>query len=872
MRIFPAFLAVAVLWSCGNDGASSGPPGDEDAGGAGGETEASGGKPTGSAGTRGGEVANGGASGDDSSDGGEATAGSGGSDDFGAWSVDPTFGGEGVSTAGSGRSNDFIAAALRQSDGKVLVAGTDHPAVDMNGQVSGNVLVARLDEEGVLDESFGIGGIVRVPVGYRAQADTLEVQPDGKVIVVGQAHAAVANGAGLLVPFVLRLLPSGKLDSSFAEAGILMLSQLAPVVGSALQADGRILLVSGGPLQLARITVDGALDPTFGAQGIKTPLVDIAVGTLAARDVTSTSSGDIVIVGQTTKGQDPGDVLLARYKSDGTADDSFGKDGLVATPLGSQYDIGNAVASGPDGSIVVAGRATDTSQPCGAFGCPVGGVVLRYDSTGELDPSFGGGDGWLMIGGVLTQLTVLEDERLVAAGSGQVVTLLSDGTPDDSFGAKGISTAYNFARAAIAPDGSAILVTRVEDQGKRQAEVLATRLDSSGVADPDFGVAGSARFGSQGMADMALNVVEASDQTLLILGTTQSFYPLPITFAVSRHGSGGALDPSFGDEGFTTLESMVYGAELLRTADDKIVVVGTSVPSATWLFGVHRLDATGLHDDSFGTAGVAEAALIEQGGSHARAAALQADGKLVVAGFVVASNNYDLALLRLDEEGEPDPSFGKEGRVVVDAGLQFEQLHDVALASEGQIVALGSAGIQGSTVLLGRWNEDGSPDPSFGEEGLATPSLGAQVFLGGLTVQPDGKLLVAGYSRAPSGIIVARLLDDGSLDPSFAKGGLFIHEGPEVVPFGNWVRGPELVTLEDGSILVAGTRRTSFTESPVLLQLTSGGVLSSASTARARGSWTSFGATLLKDGQLLTIGRGFSDAGGTDYGLVRFTR
>jgi uncharacterized delta-60 repeat protein len=414
------------------------------------------------------------------------------------------------------------------------------------------------------------------------------------------------------------------------------------------------------------------------------------------------------------------------------------------------------------------------------------------------------------------------------------------------------------------------LVGREEDQLKQQVQIIAARVDATGSADPDYGVAGWARFGSNGIADMAIDVSEGPAQTLLILGTTQHFYPIPTTFAVSRHAADGTLDTSFGEQGVTALKSLVYGAELLRTADDGILVVGTSAPSTTWLFTVHRLEANGAHDDSFGNAGVAEAALIEQGGSHARAAALQADGKIVVAGFVISNNNYDLALLRLDSQGKPDPGFGQAGHVVVDAGLPFEQLHDVALTSTGKIVAVGGGGFQGSAAVLGRWNEDGSPDPSFGSAGLATPALGGGVFLDDLAVQPDGKLLVAGYGRAPSGIVVARFLEDGTLDPSFAGDGIFVHEGPETVPFGNWVRGPELVVLDDGTILVAGTRKPTYSESPVLLELTPDGVLSGASTAEARGSWTTFAATLLTDGELVTVGRGFSDAGGTDYGLVRF--
>lgn len=868
MRALVAVISVAMLWSCGSDDSSR--PATDDSAGSGGESETSGGASNGDAGTPSDNLPGGASGGVDSggaATGGASTAGTAGSDDFGAWSVDASFGSDGFVTVGSGRSNDFVTAVHRQDDGKVLVAGTDHPGVDMNGQVSGNVLVMRIDAGGALDETFGAAGIARVPVGYRAQADSLEVQTDGKVVVVGQAHTAVGNGYGFIQPFVLRLLPNGELDTSFAEQGIAVLDNVAAFFGSALQSDGKILAVGqvAGQVQMVRLTGDGLLDPTFGKMGVM-QAGDAEVGSVWPRDVTTSSSGEIIVVGQTTA--DLGDVWVARYGSDGTPDDSFGTNGRTVTTIGSQLDTGNAVALGPGGTILVAGRAVDTSQPCGTFGCPMGGLVLRYDSAGDLDAGFGGGDGWLMIAGELNQLSVLDDGRLVATGSGKVVTLLSDGTPDDTYGAEGIATAFNFLRTAIGPDGDTVLVARIEEQPAKQAELMAERLDPFGEKDPGYGLAGTARFGSGGIADMAVNVVEGSAQSLLLLGNTQHFYPLPTTFSVSRHGADGTLDTTFGDDGFTTLPGMHHGAELLYTSDGKTLAVGTS---GTFLFGVQRLDANGMHDDTFGKGGIAEEALLDPGGSHARAAALQSDGKLVVAGFVVASNVYDLALLRLDTEGAPDPDFGTDGHVVVDSGVQFEQLRDVALTSAGQIVAVGGGGIQGSVALLGRWNSDGSPDDSFADGGLAKPTLATQVFLDDVALQPDGKVLVAGYTRVPSGLIVARFLENGTLDPSFATGGIFIREDPESVPFGNWLRGPHLTVLEDGGILVAGTRKPSYEESPVLIQLRADGSLAGESTARARGSWTAFGATLLTNGKLLTVGRGFSEAGGTDYGLTRFT-
>jgi uncharacterized delta-60 repeat protein len=146
--------------------------------------------------------------------------------------------------------------------------------------------------------------------------------------------------------------------------------------------------------------------------------------------------------------------------------------------------------------------------------------------------------------------------------------------------------------------------------------------------------------------------------------------------------------------------------------------------------------------------------------------------------------------------GQLDPGFGTGGRVVVDLEPGKTELVDIAVQPDGKVVGVGHiANGKGSDVLVVRLNADGSPDASFGVRRL---DLGVSDEADGVAVQPDGRILVAGWTSTNSDGIVWRLNPDGSTDDGFGTAG--------VVTLGG--AGREFLTdvapLADGRIVVAG--------------------------------------------------------------------
>lgn len=208
--------------------------------------------------------------------------------------LDATFGTGGKAAVDFG-GDDFGLALARQADGRILVAGRSS---------AGGAVVARLRRDGTLDPEFGGDGRVTLPGGGSASA--VLVQPDGKIVVAGNA-----NGSAMMT--VTRLMPNGSPDTTFDgdSTATIDFGSLADLASDAvLQPDGRIVVVGSTQadedVAVARLNANGSPDATFGAAGKAT--VDFGVAAFGFA-VALQSNGRIVVAGQRT-GDD--DFVVAR--------------------------------------------------------------------------------------------------------------------------------------------------------------------------------------------------------------------------------------------------------------------------------------------------------------------------------------------------------------------------------------------------------------------------------------------------------------------------------------------------------------------------------------------------------------------------------
>src|SRR6185369_5396991 len=308
--------------------------------------------------------------------------------------LDGSFGAGGKVTTDFTGGYDFATSVVVQPDGKILAGGNAGMA-----PFAGFALV-RYNSDGSLDATFGTGG--KVATGFfdtvfgqvSATAYSLALQPDGKVVLAGYANLKGGESFALA-----RYNANGTLDAGFGTGGRVSTDFDPSGQGSfafaytvAVQQDGKMVAAGESTINgqrdfaLARYNSNGSLDAGFGTGGkLNTDFSGFAD---LAGSVTVQQDGKIVAAGAaatSTAASSSFNFALARYNSNGTLDNTFGKGGKVTTDFAGASDTASDVAIQPDGKIIAAGTATINGFTDGAFG------LARYNSNGTLDTTFGTG-------------------------------------------------------------------------------------------------------------------------------------------------------------------------------------------------------------------------------------------------------------------------------------------------------------------------------------------------------------------------------------------------------------------------------------------------------------------------------------------------
>ncbi len=280
-------------------------------------------------------------------------------------SLDSTFGNNGLVTTNIGPSYDSIGRLALQPDGKIVAAGNTAIPRPPGEERNGDIAVARYNADGSLDPSFGNNGIVisdfgSVPHYFADDATAVLLQPDGKIIVAGDS-----DGGGYYDFLVARYNANGTLDATFGNNGFTKTDVGNGFEDGAsdavLQPDGKIVLVGAANRSYAsnldfavlRYNANGTLDATFGNGGQTVFVLD----NLADEEFTSVvlqPDGKIIALGDSNSSNRRG-FLLARLKTDGALDATFGTGGIVATSFGSNSVQSAALVSQPDGRLVAGG-------------------------------------------------------------------------------------------------------------------------------------------------------------------------------------------------------------------------------------------------------------------------------------------------------------------------------------------------------------------------------------------------------------------------------------------------------------------------------------------------------------------------------------
>jgi uncharacterized delta-60 repeat protein len=371
-------------------------------------------------------------------------------------------------------------------------------------------------QAGSLDPTFGNNGIVTTA---NTGANAAALQSDSKIVVAG----SISNAQNFQQPGLLRYNTNGTLDSSFGNGGKVMIggNNAGPVFAVAIQTDGKILAAAPANLRLTvfRFNTDGRADTTFGSNG--------AVAIQAAGFFFSSASGGIAL-------QPDGRILVAtgrivaRLLSNGQLDSTFGSNGAAPT-VG-----GHSVAVLANGNILIGnGNVTSLYAPNGSlittFG--VNGQTAGFPFDGEggfVVTNIRGVSKIITAGSLVTSPNLMFDHTVTGF---LLVRYNADGTIDNSFGTHGgVATPF---------------------PGNILAQAFAVALQTNG------------------------DIVAAGQTALTDVNAT----PGPSDFGLARYSPNGAIDTTFGNNGFVSTAfgtSEAFANTVLIQNDGKIVAVGNS--------------------------------------------------------------------------------------------------------------------------------------------------------------------------------------------------------------------------------------------------------------------------------------------------------
>lgn len=427
--------------------------------------------------------------------------------------LDPTFGNGGIAAPVTAPNEDMYGVAV-QPDGRILSVG----GIAASTQ---NFLLTRTNPDGTPDATFGVGG--RVTTDFNNAADrayAVAVQPGtgGKILVAGYAMAPTQKTKGK---------GSTTLDYAFG---------------------------------VARYNPNGTLDTTFGSGG--KAIADFAGTSDYGYALATLPDGRFVVAGMTGT-----NIGLARFLANGSLDTSFGTGGRVVGPAAGGDGNGymRRVSLTVDGSgRLVVGSSTRTvySVENNDF------LVARFLASGQPDASFGTAgvvrtDVAPGLDDGVSAVTVQPDGRILVGGAAQYVTTNNgetiypplfalvrynpDGTLDGGFGTGGVVTAVPdlsrlsagaVAGVAVRPDGSILVGGQLNYPGQYGTAVL--RFDAAGNRDLSFGTpgAGGAVTMVPGLAISVKDMAVDSGGRVLLAGNSNVSDPVLVRYLVSAPSVG----------------------------------------------------------------------------------------------------------------------------------------------------------------------------------------------------------------------------------------------------------------------------------------------------------------------------------------------
>jgi len=598
-----------------------------------------------------------------------------------------------------------------QPDGKLVIAGSGN----------GRFKLQRLNPDGTLDTSWGSSGSTTLTP---FDGGDIALQADGSVVVAGGfVNTRIINNTIITAEWVAvaRLTPTGVLDASFGNGGIESPNIEGSAAGVVVQPDGKITISADTQelpprFVLMRFNTDGSPDTSFGTNGIENaPLLshDVAAR-LALR-----ANGGFIVAGTSTPGFGFGDqqVMIAAYGPTGAVDTTFNGTGFDSRQLGAREGAVNAAAVQPDGRLLVTGTLTNGTEIGGGM------FLARFMANGAPDTSFGTVGTTMLDFRAITNadaIALQPDGRIVIGGAMAVVDrngiqipslafarFNADGTLDTSFGNGGVAVINSgspnpvteFVKAiAIQPDGMIVGAGFVRPS--RITDGFVARITATGQLDTAFGAGGFATVSMSSGSDEFWAMALQPDGRIVLGGRAETS-PNLSTMAAARLTAAGTLDPTFGSAGIARVDfdgANAWAQSLALQPDGRIVLGGFAHPVTNEDYALARLMPDGTLDTSFGAAGKVTTDFdVDQ--QVIQAVKVLPSGKIVAAGH---DTDGTFGIVQYLANGSLDTTFGSGGHTAVRMNAFKDVAMALAIGADGTLYLAGDASnVPGLAIVAG---------------------------------------------------------------------------------------------------------------------------------------------------------------------------
>lgn len=599
--------------------------------------------------------------------------------------IDTSFNGTGITSVYFGASS-YVRDVTLQSDGKLIISGMAREL----GEDYSQFIHARLNQNGTLDETFGIDGF--------AKADISESNDTVSRVILTNNNRILAAGTSENNFTLVQYLLNGQLDSSFSADGIQTVNLMQLNIGFDVKQHpetNKIYMLGYGNSQeflLMRFNPDGSLDTSFDSDGMVS--INASLRADYGTSLELLPNGKILLSGYSTSIGEEYRGLLVQLNADGSLDNTFANGGIIEKK--SLYSLDYAYSSivQTDGKIIEVGYTHNTGN--------ADMVITRYLADGFLDPSF--------------------------SNNGILTVDIAGGT-DRAYG--------------VVQQANGQLIIAGESYNGSNSDFTLVRVNNDGTVD------GIVRTAVGDGYDRIRAITQQADGKLLVAGSSQESGFTHLTLA--RYSESGVLDPTFGDQGIvvsTILSSNATAFSLTLQSNGQIVVAGSTDSGLTSQVIVKRFETDGTVDNSFnGTGTFSQAIGVNNDALYS--VIQQADGKLVMAGYGFGSSNDDFLLVRLNTDGTLDTSFDSDGILFIDFNGGKDKAASILQQDDGKLIISGVSEQNGiDQLVMARIELSGMLDTSFDDDGLLimASDLGNTFQFGEMSYY-QGNYYIPGYSE-----------------------------------------------------------------------------------------------------------------------------